>query len=201
MPACRSALANAATAIVVSTLGLALLAGCSGTPGGRDLIGPAPDPTDPADPSDPSDPPPTVPPACPAIAPACDQGDYQAASEGECKTLRADYCYSRATTCNGAVTSTIWCARLPAQCTAVPTCDAGDKQVTQCSDGVGVSCYNRSMCGSTILCMHQEQCKALPTCDAGDTPYATYATCQQSGKACYSRTTCGTTIWCANTAP
>lgn len=194
MPARRSFLASA---VALTTLGLALLTGCSGSPGGRDLIGPAPDPTDPTDPTDPNDPPPT---ACPAIAPACNPGDTQMSSESECKAARGDYCYSRATTCNGQVTSTIWCTRLTAQCTAMPTCDAGDKQVTQCSDATGVTCYNRSMCGSTILCMHQEQCKALPTCDAGDQPYGTYSSCQQSGSPCYSRTVCATTIWCANTA-
>jgi hypothetical protein len=42
------------------------------------------------------------------------------------------------------------CAAPAATCNAIPTCDEGDSEVKSCADGE--SCYERSLCGTTILC-------------------------------------------------
>jgi hypothetical protein len=176
--------------VVVSSL--ALLSGCTGRIVGEDLTAPA-DPTDPADPADPADPDSGV---CAAIAPACDPGDENVGSEANCGT--ADYCYSRTETCNKSV---VWCAHRTSQCEAIPTCDQGDSEVTACpkatpGDNGGVTCYPRTLCGSTILCAHKDACKALPSCNAGDKEVTEVATCTKPGVSCYSRTACNFTIYC-----
>ncbi len=178
-------LSGLASALVVSSV--VLLAGCGGKSIGDDLTV-NPNPTDPRDPRDPR---PIDPPNCDTSAPACDFGDESALSEASCKG--ADYCYSRAHACNGAV---VWCAHRNAQCDAVPSCDKGDTQVKSCPGGTGISCYPRTLCGSTITCMHRDACLALPECDPGDKEVVDISTCKQPGAACYSRTACNFTIWC-----
>lgn len=175
-------------ALVVASL--ALVAGCGGKSIG-DEINTDPNPTDPNNPpNDPNDP--NNPPACDTSAPACDLGDDTVGSEAGCKG--ADYCYSRAHKCNGAV---VWCAHRTAQCEAIPQCDQGDTQVKSCPGGTGISCYPRSVCGSTITCMHRDACLALPECDLGDKEVVDINTCKQAGAQCYSRTACNFTLWCS----
>ena len=172
--------------VVVSSF--TLLAGCSGKTVGVDLTGPV-DPNDPADPADPSDPDGGQ---CAAIAAACDPGDESVGSEGNC--TNAEYCYSRTETCTKSV---VWCAhRNPPQCAAYPSCDTGDTPVASCPGGTGVSCYPRTVCGTTITCLHKDACKALPSCNAGDKEVTAVDTCTKPGVTCYSRTACNFTIYC-----
>lgn len=190
------ALARSVTLLlsVVVLSSLAALTGCTARAVGEDLTAPA-DPTDPSDPSDPVDPAPDSG-VCPALAPTCDPGDDTVGSEAGCDG--ADYCYSRSVACTKAV---IWCAHRTSQCAAYPSCDAGDNEVTACpkpapGDGGGVTCYPRTLCGSTILCSHKDACKALPSCNPGDKEVTEVATCTKPGVACYSRTACNFTIYC-----
>jgi hypothetical protein len=162
-----------------------VLAGCSGSSLGSDLTAPPPDGTDPPDP-----------PTCTTIAAVCDPNDDEVASEAACRAGGYQYCYSRASGCGGS-TSTIWCGKQRVvRCGAVPTCDGGDKQVTACPGLTGVTCYDRTACGTTILCMHEESCKGLPACDPGDAEVIDIDTCSKPGASCYSRTKCSFTIWC-----
>jgi hypothetical protein len=188
---------------VVSMLVLtsfAVLAGCSGKVVGGDLISGKPDPTDPNDPNDPGDPnDPNDPtdPVCSPAPPACDVGDVSFASESACKSGGAAYCYSRGAACRKQV---IWCGHLDAQCDAIPTCEAGDTTVTACpSGGPGNNgfCYPRTLCGSTILCYHQDSCTARPACDAGDKEVLEPSMCLIPGALCYKRSQCGVTITCS----
>lgn len=179
------AVATVVSLLALSSSSLAALAGCSGAEAGIDLTSSPPDGTQPIDPKEPADPP-----VCSARAAVCDPGDDRVASEAACKG--ADYCYSRAGACGGDV---VWCAHQPAQCGAVPSCDAGDRVVTSCPKGA--TCYSRTACGSTLLCAKAAPtCKALPTCDAGDVEVK-FDECTGPGAvACYSRSACNFTIWC-----
>lgn len=177
---------EAAASLVVAA-SLALLAGCSGKTAGADLNTPQ-DPTDPTDPTHPADAAPT----CTELAAACDPGDDSVGSEANCGS--ADYCYSRTAGCS---TTVVWCAHRKAQCAAVPTCDKGDAQFASCPPGpVGTTCYTRTMCGSTIACLHQNDCNAIPVCDPGDKQAVDPTTCSKPNVSCYSRTTCGVSITC-----
>lgn len=188
------ALARSVSALVLSSsIAVALLAGCGGRSIGDDLTGPS-NPQNPSTPTDPNNPTnPVDPPACPAIAPACDPGDRTVGSEAECSG--ADYCYSRTQACSKSV---VWCAHDGvAQCDAVPTCDAGDKQVATCPGGPsGFVCYPRTLCGATIQCLHVDACKALPQCNPGDVEVTAITTCSQPGVKCYPVTECNFTIHC-----
>jgi len=181
-----------ASVVVLSSVALLAVAGCGGRSIGDDLTGPT-NPTNPTTPTDPPDP--TDPTACPAIAPACDPGDRSVGSEASC--AGADYCYSRTQECNKSV---VWCAHdEPAQCEAIPTCDKGDKQVTACptsGPSAGLVCYPRTLCGSTIQCLHSDACKALPQCHAGDIEVTAIDTCSKPGISCYPVSECNFTIHC-----
>jgi hypothetical protein len=169
----------------------ALLGGCGGKTIGDDL-------TAPNNPNNPNDPPPDpVDPVCPAIAPACDPGDRSVGSEAGCGG--ADYCYSRTQACSQSV---VWCAHDEVdQCDAVPTCNKGDVTVSMCPAstpvGVRLSCYTRSVCGTTISCVHPESaCTALPQCNAGDIEVTAIDTCSKPGIDCYPVSECNFTIHC-----
>lgn len=181
---------------LVAVGSLAAIAGCGGRAAGQDLIAPA-DPTDPTptDPTNPTDP--DLP--CATIAPACDRGDNQYASDAQCKAAGSDYCYTRSSTCNDRVVSSIICGRPTAQCAAMPVCDEGDRETAGCPKNAGATCYTRTVCGTTIQCVHQEPtCDGLPSCDPGHTQVpAGSALCSAPNYTCYSRTVCGTTITCA----
>ncbi|MGC4087148.1 MAG: hypothetical protein QM756_04440 [Polyangiaceae bacterium] len=81
-------------------------------------------------------------------------------------------------------------------CLAAPICDQGDTQVSQCP--ANSTCYERSICCSTILCARQTaQCDGIPDCDPGDKQIT--GECPPS-LGCYTRTLCGTTINCIDSA-
>src|SRR5688500_12357129 len=58
-------------------------------------------------------------------------------------------------------------------CTMAPACNEGDEPFASsdaaCIEIAGMSCYERSACGSTIWCRHTEtdQCAAVPSCKSG----------------------------------
>jgi hypothetical protein len=88
-------------------------------------------------------------------------------------------------------------------CLALPSCEGNDKSVPFCAND-GTRCYERSVCGNTILCAVTElvkvpvQCQAIPTCDSGD---ALVSGCQPNDTRCYARSMCGTTIRCLKAEP
>jgi hypothetical protein len=176
-------------AVAVSLLAVA----CGGRSIGDDLTG-TPSPPDAATPVSP-DAGPDAPTQCNGPNLACDPGDELVPSEAACG--KADYCYSR-TGCPG---SQIWCAhRNGPQCGAIPRCDNGDMQVQACPDGgpnSGLTCYPRTLCGSTIQCVHHEvTCTALPSCQPGDIEVTSISTCSMKGVSCYAVTECNYTIHC-----
>jgi hypothetical protein len=153
------------------------------------------------DPTDPTTPPTTTkdagadaPKQCNGVNLACDPGDQSVGSEAACGN--ADYCYSR-TGCPGSI---LWCAhRNVVQCGAIPRCDQGDDEVVACPDGgpnSGLTCYPRTVCGSTILCVHHDACTALPSCNPGDIEVTDINTCTMKGISCYPVTECNYTIHC-----
>ena len=189
MSLARFAMSLAAKVRVVAFASVTLLAGCGGKSIGDDLTGPN-NPNNPSYPPTPIDP---NPPACSTIAPACDPGDRSVGSEAGCAD--ADYCYSRTQECNG---STVWCAHDEVvQCEAIPACDKGDRPVSVCpKTSPGITCYPRTLCGSTIQCVHADACKALPQCEVGDIEVTAINTCSQPGVSCYAVTACNFTIHC-----
>ena len=93
----------------------------------------------------------------------------------------------------------LWCAHRNVQCGAIPRCDKGDDQVVACPDGgpnSGLTCYPRTVCGSTILCVHRDACTALPSCNPGDVEVTDINTCTMKGITCYPVTECNYTIHC-----
>jgi hypothetical protein len=78
---------------------------------------------------------------------------------------------------------------------AMAVCDEGSAPITgPAACPVGVTCYSRSICCSTVWCAPElAQCDAYPACDAGDQEIT--GACP-SGQACYSRSLCGNTILC-----
>jgi hypothetical protein len=80
-------------------------------------------------------------------------------------------------------------------CNAIPTCDAGETQVSgpgSCPEGS--TCREVSLCCDTIWCAAAtQQCNAYPSCDDGDEEVS--GTCPASAS-CYTRTLCGSTITC-----
>lgn len=175
----------------VSSLSLALLtAACGGKSIGNDDLTSTPVPTDPTTPSDAG---PDAPKQCNGVNLACDPGDESVGSEAACGN--ADYCYSR-TGCPGSI---LWCAHRTAQCGAIPRCDQGDEEVTSCPfhpAGSGITCTPRTVCGSTILCVHRDACTALPSCNPGDVEVTDINTCAMKGISCYPVTECNYTIHC-----
>ncbi len=177
---------------VVSALSL-LTAACGGKSIGNDDLTSTPDPTEPP-PVVTNDAGPAAP-RCSFNAAVCDAGDVPVASEASCGD--ADYCYSRRSDCSD---SLLWCAhRKVVQCGAIPRCDKGDDQVVACPDGGpngGLTCYPRTLCGSTILCVHHDACAALPSCNPGDVEVTDINTCAMKGISCYPVTECNYTIHC-----
>jgi hypothetical protein len=175
--------------VVVSAISL-LAAACGGKSIGDDLTS-APDTTDPTTTSDAG---PDSPPACTFNGAVCDPGDVAVGSEANCGS--ADYCYTRRGGCPNAL---LWCAHRSVQCGAIPRCDQGDEQVTACPSGPpgsGITCTPRTVCGSTILCLHRDACTALPSCNPGDKEVTDINTCTMKGISCYPVTECNYTIHC-----
>lgn len=192
----RAARLLSAAVIVASSL--ACIAGCNGQVAGQDLITPNPDPTNPG--PDPGPDPDPQPIGCPTIAPACDPGSTQYSSDAACKNAGNDYCYTRSVSCQGRVTASIVCGSGRSQCDGYPVCDEGDTQTSGCPKTTNARCYDRTTCGTTIMCVHYEPtCGAVPVCDVGDTQVGSTSSplCTAPGYSCYSRTVCGTTIACA----
>ena len=85
-------------------------------------------------------------------------------------------------------------------CTLAPACNAGDRSFASpdaaCIEIAGVSCYERSACGSTIWCQHTEidTCDAEPACKNGWTQVKGCVPDSQ----CEKVTVCGKTIICQN---
>ena len=178
--------------LVVSAVALLAVA-CGGKSIGDDLTG-TPATTDAATPVTPDAGPDA--PACTFNGARCDAGDIAVATEAGCGD--ADYCYSRQAGCPGAL---LWCAhRNGPQCGAIPRCDMGDMEVASCPDGgpnSGLTCYPRTLCGSTIHCLHHEaSCTALPSCQPGDIEVTSISTCSMKGVNCYAVTECNYTIHC-----
>lgn len=127
-----------------------LLIACGGSTAGVDLTGTLP-PGDPGHTTDPTDPPQQdAGHACPAVAYACDPGDVQVSGPDDCKGLT---CYSRGTT--DECFTQIWCAKNHENtCTAVPTCNDGEKEYQNgCPPGpVGSQCRKVTVCDATIYC-------------------------------------------------
>jgi len=79
----------------------------------------------------------------------------------------------------------------PQQCAAYPACDGSDQEVSECP--ADVTCYEASICGSTILCAPgQDQCEAYPACNSGDEEVDI---CPDDGS-CYEAEACGSVITC-----
>ncbi len=85
---------------------------------------------------------------CCNAMPVCGATEQQVASQADCPT--GVECSSRTICC-----TTIWCAKVSVQCTAIPVCDSGDTQV-QGTCPPSASCYERTTCGSTILCKYAD---------------------------------------------
>lgn len=162
--------------------------GCTvGAPAGQDLFStssaatPAPKPTPEPDP---------VP--CAGAAPACSSSEIAYATITECTSAGSDRCRLVSGSCGSA---SFYCGSGGAQCLALPTCEAGEIEVTKC--GSGATCTVRTLCGTSIVCQEQvSNCEAYPSCDSGDIETKDAAECNQPNVDCYSRTTCGYTITC-----
>ncbi|MDB5215389.1 MAG: hypothetical protein JWO86_3316 [Myxococcaceae bacterium] len=182
-----------ARSVVVMASAMALLAACGGKSIGDDLSS-TPDPNNPNPNPIPSQDAGPDAPGCTFNGARCDPGDVAVASEAGCGD--ADYCYSRRAGCPDAL---LWCAHRTVQCGAIPRCDQGDEQVTQCPDPApnsALTCYPRSVCGSTIQCVHRDACTSLPSCQPGDIEVTAISTCSMKGVSCYSVTECNYTIHC-----
>ncbi len=85
-------------------------------------------------------------------------------------------------------------------CLAMPVCGDGEVQISGPGACIaGATCYENSMCCSTIWCMKlTATCAALPMCAAGDTQID--GICPPDGS-CYETTMCGTTINCRKASP
>jgi hypothetical protein len=83
-------------------------------------------------------------------------------------------------------------------CTMAPACDKGDRSfatsTAACIEITGVSCYERSACGSTIWCQHTDidNCDGLPACKPG---WVEVKGCVPDSE-CEKVTACGKTIIC-----
>lgn len=170
---------------------------CGGTPAGQELwtssSATSPRPTPTPDPEPEPEPLPSPPPCWTEAG--CRAGETAFATITECTSSGADRCRLVTPGCGVAP---YYCGEAEVQCDGYPSCDAGDKQVAACSS-TGGTCYQRTLCGSTITCQKPRiDCKALPTCDAGDPEVFDFDDCNAASSDCYSRTTCGVTIWCNN---
>ena len=173
-----------------------LVVACGGKSIANDDLTTTPDPTLPTHPvTPPGDAGPDAPVQCNGRNLACDPGDVSVGSEASCGN--ADYCYSR-TGCPGAI---LWCAHYgTTQCGAVPSCDKGDVEVSGCPGGPpgtgNDACYPRTVCGSTIFCLHHDACTSLPSCNPGDKEVTDITTCSMPAISCYAVTECNYTIHC-----
>lgn len=85
-------------------------------------------------------------------------------------------------------------------CTMAPACNAGDETFASsdaaCIEIAGMSCYERTACGSTIWCRHTDtdQCAAVPTCKPG---WQEVKGCVPDSE-CEKVTVCGMSIICQN---
>lgn len=95
---------------------------------------------------------------CNAVA-TCPSGWYQV-GPGSCRTDAAN-CMTVTVCCD-----TITCLQEVALCDGYPSCENGDSQVSECP--ADASCYERSLCGATILCQDV-------ACAPADEPYRNYA--------------------------
>jgi hypothetical protein len=83
-------------------------------------------------------------------------------------------------------------------CTMAPACNQGDRSFASpdaaCIEIAGVSCYERSACGSTVWCQHTEidNCDAEPSCKPG---WYQVKGCVPDSE-CEKVTVCGTSIIC-----
>ena len=88
-------------------------------------------------------------------------------------------------------------------CLALPTCNRGDRKVSECPDGG--SCYTTTVCGTTITCLRgagdagdtgeaNDVCTAAPVCNRGD---QRVDTCPD-GSSCYTQTRCQHSITCVD---
>lgn len=79
-----------------------------------------------------------------------------------------------------------------------PSCNAGDREFATsdaaCQEIAGVSCYQRSACGTTMWCQHTDtdQCAAVPQCKSN---WVEVKTCVPDAE-CEQVTVCGKTIIC-----
>jgi hypothetical protein len=89
--------------------------------------------------------------------------------------------------------------RAGGNCTMAPSCNEGDTSFASsdaaCIEITGMSCYERSACGSTIWCQHSDTaCQDAPTCKPG---WAEVKGCVPDSE-CEKLTVCGKSIICQN---
>lgn len=168
--------------VLAVLLSASALACTVGAPSGQDLFSPA---TPAPSPTSISDPP------CDEAGCAANELAYRTITE--CTTSSAERCRLVSSSCGG---SSYYCGSAPAQCRAIPTCQADEIEVATCSRGA--SCTVRSMCGTSILCQEIASCDAYPSCDPGDLETKDLAECKEANVDCYQRTVCGSTITCMN---
>jgi hypothetical protein len=177
--------------LVVAILASSAVACTAGAPAGQDLFATSTGSVQPA----PTPPKPTpIPEPCPEDVAGCARHERTYSTVTECTSAGEDLCRRVSIECGQ---SALFCGSREVECDGYPSCDAGDRQVISC--GGTASCYQRSLCGSTITCQEPDaNCKALPTCDSGDPEIVDLSQCKLATSDCYSRTTCGVTIWCNN---
>jgi hypothetical protein len=180
--------------LLLTVLLSSLAVACTvGAPAGQDLLAPS---TASSTQPKPTPTPAPTPLPCAEDVVACGPDERTYATVTECTSAGEELCRRVAIECGA---SAVFCGSSPEnECDAYPSCDAGDRQVISC--GASATCYQRSLCGSTITCQEPDvNCKALPTCDSGDPEITNLSDCKLATSDCYSRTTCGVTIWCNNT--
>jgi hypothetical protein len=81
-----------------------------------------------------------------------------------------------------------------------PACNPGDRVAAHdaCVEISGISCYERSACGTTIGCQREHaQCDGTPECNPG---YGQVNACAPDSD-CKTVTACGVTILCQKADP
>eukprot|EP01061_Rhynchopus_euleeides_P032036 TRINITY_DN530_c0_g1_i7.p1 TRINITY_DN530_c0_g1~~TRINITY_DN530_c0_g1_i7.p1 ORF type:complete len:363 (+),score=112.52 TRINITY_DN530_c0_g1_i7:70-1158(+) len=93
----------------------------------------------------------------------------------------------------------------PICCQAMPSCPAGAKQDSTCTDEEIASgkCVESSMCCKTIKCRIQSPicCLAMPTCPADTTQDVTCTADEVASGACVEASRCCTTLTCRKNIP
>ncbi|MEZ4460517.1 MAG: hypothetical protein R3E66_12490 [bacterium] len=105
-----------------------------------------------------------------------------------------DFCEEDGSTCytiGGFCGGSVQYCELMVNCLAYPSCPAGTTQVDACPPDM--SCFEQTMCGSTILCAEDINCDAIPVCPDGTVEVQQ---CPQD-TSCFEQRVCGTTILCA----